>query len=242
MSYLLLSLVALAAGPLLLGGRRRGSHLAGAIDGFVVTSIPLLVFFQFVPSAIEARAVGLLLILAAGVALPAAIERLTSIAGTGVHRWGLLLGIVGLAVHAFIDGSALAIADRLGGAWGFPLAVILHRLPVGVSVWWLVSGAVGPRGALLAVAAIMAATMVGYTAGASATRLMALDPWLTLFQAGVAGSLVHVAVHRTPGRTERGRSGAEAVGAAVAVAVVIGSELSGHGGMGVAGSFLADGR
>ena len=63
MLYLFLSLAALSAGPLLLRGMRRGSAFVTAIDGFVVTAVPLLVFFQFVPDAIEARAAWILLAL-----------------------------------------------------------------------------------------------------------------------------------------------------------------------------------
>ena len=83
-----------------------------------------------------------------------------------------------------------------GSALAF--AVILHRLPVGISIWWLVSRNVGPVSALLAIAVLMAATGGGYAAGALANQLPSLHPWLVLFQALVAGVLVHVALDRSP--------------------------------------------
>ena len=64
MIYLLLAVAALAAGPLALGWLRRREGLASSLDGFVVVAIPGLVFFQFVPDAIEHREYAVLVALA----------------------------------------------------------------------------------------------------------------------------------------------------------------------------------
>ena len=75
MTYLILALAALAAGPALSGALRQGSRLATTVDGFVVTAIPLLVFFQFVPGAVEQRDLVVLIGLAAGMTVPVVLER-----------------------------------------------------------------------------------------------------------------------------------------------------------------------
>ena len=91
--------------------------------------------------------------------------------GHGSHHYGGL------------DGIALA------------LAVIAHRLPAGLGVWWLVRNEFGPRIATLVLGLMVLATVVGYEAAAQVADLVS-NRTFALFQAFVAGSLLHLAFHR----------------------------------------------
>lgn len=229
MLLLFLSLVALAAGPLFVGRLSTRPGLAAAVDGFVVTAIPLLVLLPLVPHAIEEREALLLVVVALGFAAPFALARLSQAADRGVHGWGLLLGTLGLALHALVDGSALGVANQLGG-WGLAPAVILHRLPVGLAIWWLAERNFGRKAAVGALAMLMGATVAGFFAGSSAARLAGWHEWLHLFQAAVAGSLVHVAFHRHPSGNERAEPKFEAVGAVAATVLILFALVPANGG------------
>ena len=73
-------------------------------------------------------------------------------------------GIVGLLLHTFFDGVAIASGFLVSPSLGllFFVAIFLHKLPEGVTVSSLVLAAgESPRRALLAAAALGAATILG---------------------------------------------------------------------------------
>ena len=135
-----------------------------------------------------------------GFFLPWGAERLMRRSEWTIHRVTLALGVVGLFLHNISDGAALAAAAMAGNNSGLALeaAVILHRLPMGLAVWWLVSADFGNRLAILSLALMAIATLAGFYAGEAV--LGALDEaaraWFIAF---VAGSLAHLAVHRLGG-------------------------------------------
>ena len=57
--------------------------------------------------------------------------------------------MAGLALHGMLDGVALANAH----GHATPLAVVLHRLPEGLTLWWLLRPTYGPRWTAAAIAA-----------------------------------------------------------------------------------------
>ena len=220
MIFLIAALAAFAAGPLLGAGTSRRSDLAPVLDGLVMVAIPGLIFLEFVPSAIGEGDWSVLLALAAGFALPIAAERTSRRAGGRTHRWALLAGLAGVALHAALDGAALATLSP-DAPVSLPLAAVLHRLPVGVAVWWLVTKEETRRAATGALALLMAATVVGYALGGPAALSAAGSGAVTLFQAAVGGSLVHVVMHQREvvgGPPDRRREG---WGAVVAVVLLL---------------------
>jgi ZIP family zinc transporter/zinc and cadmium transporter len=81
-----------------------------------------------------------------------------------VTRFAGLAALVGLAVHTFFDGVAIAAGFLTSGKLGLMLAtsVLLHKLPEGVTVASLmVAGGHGRRAALGAAAVVGLATVVG---------------------------------------------------------------------------------
>jgi len=99
-------------------------------------------------------------------------------------------------LHALIDGMALGVtnAHHEYAAHGLPWAVVLHRMPVGLILWWLVRPRFGARAAFLVLGIIAVATCVGYLAGGMLSGMESIE--LALFQAFAAGALLHVAVHQ----------------------------------------------
>jgi zinc transporter ZupT len=74
------------------------------------------------------------------------------------------------------------------------LAVILHRLPVGLALWYLVAPHFGVRAALAVLLLMCVATALGFNLGPAWTAALDGAP-LAWFQAFVAGSILHVIVY-----------------------------------------------
>ncbi len=218
MNYLLIALVALASGPVLLNAFRERPALEAALDGFVVVSISGLVFLHFLPPAVAQQNVAVLAGLCAGFLIPLLLERLTHDTHGKVDRWGMFLGFSGLAIHAAIDGAALATVESGSTEVPFALALILHRLPVGIAVWWLASSMLGYRVGVAVLIALMGATALGFY-GSGVTLLQGTDWSVELYQAMVGGALVHVVMH--PHHRPRGAGTAHAEGWGALTALVL---------------------
>ena len=204
---LLVSLVALAIGPVLLQFGRLGPQAAAFLGGFTFISIAGLLGFSILPEAIAAGGWVAWPFLLLGLAFPALLESQLHRFASQAHAVILVLGIAGLAVHSLVDGVALVLPDTGAAAHGhegdLALAVVLHRFPVGLAVWFMLTGGTGRWVALLALAAMMLATLVGFTAGSSWSSLLT-TPALAWFQAFVAGSILHVIIYE-PGHHHGGR-------------------------------------
>jgi zinc transporter ZupT len=131
--------------------------------------------------------------------------------------WAL---IAGLSVHAVLDGAALAMPKR---GLALALAVLVHRLPIGLVVGNLFDRRQAIWMPLVAALAISGATVLGYVAGAAALEPVG-HKGLALFEALVAGTLLHVVTHHGPElfhRRERPQFVAGAVGALLGLASVV---------------------
>ncbi len=157
-------------------------------DGCMYVAIPALIISQTVPHAWPEYGFLTLVALALGVGLPALIERLSTSLATHTDPVATLIGLSGLALHAFLEGAALA-----PGATNIGLSVMLHRILVGLAIWWLLLPQHGFRIASLGIAAILAPTVAGYATG---IQLFAEGTGLELYQVFVGGSLLHVVFHK----------------------------------------------
>jgi uncharacterized membrane protein YraQ (UPF0718 family) len=221
--WLILALLALLSGPLFHGlARSRGLALAG-LDGFSCTAVAGLVVAHGLPEAF-ARA-GWLSLLAAlvGLVVPTLFERMRRHLAPRAHAAALGLALLGLALHAFADGSAIG-----SGNDSLSLAVVLHRLPVSLAVWMLLLGHLGPVARGLALLGLGAATAGGYFTGVA---LLGDTLMFGLLEGLVSGSLLHVVFHRSapasavaPARRKLARATA-AVGALAGAGLVSGAHL-----------------
>lgn len=202
---LLLSIVALLAGPLVYALGRRNPDVRLILEGFVFITIAGIVCVFIAPHAIGTGGLTAVVFLLLGLLFPIAIERLFRRSIHGAHAFILVLAALGLVVHAIIDGVALLPVNpgdlpgvhRDDGLFGslfanqLALGVILHRLPVGMAIWWSLRTTLGVRAAAGAFALIIVATVVAYFLGEPIVDLAAASS-LAWFQAFVSGSLVHV--------------------------------------------------
>lgn len=204
MELLLASVLALAIGPLLVrAGERNAQALLRGIDGFVVVSTIGLVFLHIFPQSIVVTGWSGVWVAVLGVITPGIFERLH------LHReqaaWGRtlinVLIVAGLAAHALFDGVAL-IGEHHGDhqhvtenlLW---LGIVLHRLPMGLFIWWVLKPRYGIKITFGFMALIVVMSSLGFFVG---KRLFDLVPFeeLLLFQTFVAGCLVHIVNHHSP--------------------------------------------
>jgi hypothetical protein len=199
---LIAAIAALLAGPLLVSLGALGPRPRAFIDGFVFVTVAGLFLFGVLPEAGHMAGPVVWLCGAAGFVLPVALESGFVRAARQAHRAILILGVVGLLVHQLLDGVALveggSPADGHAHAGGhgddLALAVVLHNLPVGIAVWFLLAPAFGARVALAVFAVMVGGTVAGFFAGPD--LLAALEaPAVAAFQALLAGSILHVVLH-----------------------------------------------
>lgn len=150
-------------------------------------AVPALVIWQVVPHAWADYGILVLVVLALGIGVPTLIERISASLASHTDKVALLVGLSGLALHAFLEGAAL-----IPGETGIVPAIILHRVLVGLTIWWLLRPRHGFGGASLGIATILVATAAGYGVGA---QLFA-HGGAELYQAFVGGSLLHVVFHK----------------------------------------------
>jgi len=203
-------LAALLVGPLLYQLLRPGSRPMSFVDGFTFITIIGLFVFAILPEAIMAAGWPAWAFAALGLLFPLGIERVFHQAMGRAHLAIVLLAVAGLGLHAVIDGLVLLGGEHgghghghghghdegAGDAAGFDLAlaVILHNIPKGLAVWYLMRPAFGLLRSAAVFGLLLAGTAGGYLAGDQ--LLHALNaPALAWFQAFVAGSILHVVLH-----------------------------------------------
>ena len=193
MTLLLTSLAAPVVAPILFLFLRSRNGVVQFLDGFVAVAVPGLVFLHVVPDSVAEGELGVLVMLGIGLALPVILERLARGPTDRPDKLALLLGITGLGLHALLEGAAIA---GLNGNEASPLgmAIILHRIPVGLAIWWLIQARFGLRAAVAALVGLVAITLVGFLGEGGLDSLLA-GSWFHLYEALVGGTLVHVVIH-----------------------------------------------
>lgn len=252
MTYLLASLTALALGPLLAGIARRSRLASLTLDAFVLVVLGGLVLLHILPHALAEAGWSALLVGAAAFLVTGMAERglhRGDGAAGGAQRLGrralFAVALLGLAFHAVVDGVALLGAEEhahlhpggipdpttdVRGVWG--LAVVVHRIPLSLGLWWIVRPLLGRRAALATIAVLVAGTLIGFAGGAA--FLQAASPLgIALFEAVLGGTLIHVVLHAdlppAPGGVRPVEQAmATLVGLSAGVAVVAGAG-AGHG-------------
>lgn len=209
------SIAALLIGPFLFQVARTGPRALGFLEGFTFITIAGLLCFSILPHAIAGGGKQAWVFAALGLVFPVALERVFSRLAREVHLLTILLGVAGLAVHAIIDGVALGVGDVAALADWLPsagrnegkslaLAVVLHRFPVGLAIWYLLAPALGNRMAITVLILMIAGTMLGFMLAGDVQQVLS-GPGLAWFQAFVAGSILHVIIYE-PGHHRGGQA------------------------------------
>ena len=188
---LALSILALLAGPVVYTLGRRNPVARQILDGFIFITIAGIITVHIIPEALGGGGQLAFLFLALGIVFPVILERGLHHKFHAAHATVLVLAALGLVIHSVLDGIALLIAplaengDRL--AW----AVILHRLPIGMAIWWSLRPNLGMTAALAAFVLIIVSTTAPVLMGAPLVEITEARgiAWL---QAFISGSLIHI--------------------------------------------------
>src|SRR5690606_18822999 len=122
---------------------------------------------------------------------PGLVEGQLERAASRAHTVTLVLAVAGLGVHEFFDGVGLASS---GDGSVLAIAVALHRLPIAITVWWLLSRSAGARTAAIVLVLLGCSTVSGYVL-AEVVGSAVDDRLIGLLEALIGGSLLHVVVH-----------------------------------------------
>lgn len=192
---LLLSILALFLGPLTYRLLQRQPGWLDLLDAFIFVTISGLVLFHILPELLHDGGLPVLVIMLLGLLAPGWIEKYFHKVAHQAHQATLLLGVLGLVLHASIDGSVLLVEQGDHTGWLLALGVLLHRFPIGITIWWLLRPQYGrffPLGILfgMSMATLAGAFFAEYSLAQLDGHGMA---WL---QAFVMGSIMHVVLHR----------------------------------------------
>ena len=136
------SILALAVGPAFLVLSQKRDSVLAFLRGFVQVAVVGMVLLEVMPATVGAAGPTALAMLVLGYLLPGLLERKQA----GDSRLTQVLVLVGLSVHAFADGLALVGAQAHGAAeslhghghgHGLEAAIVLHRIPVGLAIFWM---------------------------------------------------------------------------------------------------------
>jgi len=196
---LLAAIVALLSGPLLFELGRLGRKTTAFLDGFAFITIAGLFLFGILPEAMATGGPAAWVFAALGLGFPLLVERLFHDGAQREHVVFLALGALGLLAHCMLDGLLLMGAES-GGHEAHSvqeeqgLAVVLHNMPKGIALWFLLAPAFGRWVAGAVLVLLIGGTVLGYLIGDSALTLLT-GPGVAWFQAFVAGSIFHVVLH-----------------------------------------------
>ena len=206
MLYLLASCIALLLGPIFYRYLSTENGLQKGLDGFIFVSLGGLVLVHILPELLEHGGFLAIIFVIIGLWGPTASEKLFHRYSEVTHNLTLTLGIAGLLLHTITDGSAMVLAQHDENSILLALGVILHRLPVGLAIWWLLKPQLGARWAMAVLAAMMLLTGFGYFAGEQLLTHLSLDNTVYL-QAFVTGSILHVVLHQPHGESNEDKQG-----------------------------------
>jgi zinc transporter ZupT len=197
MLFLLASLAVLGVGPLTFALFERRHWAIRVLDAVVVVAVGGLVIIHIIPETFERAGWIAAAPLVIGLLGPSLVERGLANLERQAHLLLAILVLLGLGLHAIMDGVVLAVpsVEEGVGRLSLPLAIVLHRIPVSLLIWWLMRPAVGVLGASLALSIEGVGAIVGY-AGAQYFVAHVNSPAVAVVQAFVAGSMLHVMVDR----------------------------------------------
>jgi len=206
------AIVALALGVALVPIARAQPARMAVLDGFMLVGVGGVLVMGLIPHSWETAGWGAVIALAVGAVLPMLLEHGHNHDDDAHGSLGfLMLAATGLAVHAFLDGGALAARkiDNSDHSKALELGVLLHRLPMGVMLGMLSSKR--PSQAWFAAALVAIGTVGGYFIGIETLPNLGLQG-LAVFQALVAGTLLHVIYTHSPIRSPTGHRRANTIG------------------------------
>ena len=194
---LILSLIAICLGPLLYQLYTFNRKVINIVDRAIFLIVGGLVVFHLIPHAIENIHWLAYPLLFLGASIPAIIEKGKKNLHEKAHRTTIIIIFFGILVHVFLDGMALLIPHNHSHNtdFGLPLAIIFHRIPVGLTIWMLVKSQYKVTKAIGIIIILCVATTLGFFF--SSYLIEKIDhSFISGLNAIVSGSLLHILFHR----------------------------------------------
>ncbi len=202
--FLAASLLPLVIAPWVARLAGRSAAATAALDSFVAVTVGGVALLHVLPHAYEEAGLATLPALAIGFVLPLGLGHSHSPQREKARSTLILVAFVGLGLHAALDGLALfAPHSEHGSASGslLAMAVILHRLPMALAIWWIAAPELGRRVAVGLLTAIGVATIAGFAVAGEVWGGLS-SPSFAILQTAIAGMLLHMVLghheHRTP--------------------------------------------
>ncbi len=190
MTALVISLVLLFISPFIYLTALQFKKVWAAIEKIISFSVSALVVLHMLPESIVILGWSAILFALAGLFLPPLLEHLWKKGAEQVHLVSIMMSLVGLIIHGIMDGAALATPVTATNT--LPLAVVLHTLPAGIlicSIFYPRSQKYVPP---ILLATLALSTMLGFFLGSQLFSLQKHAYYFAMFQALVAGSLLHI--------------------------------------------------
>lgn len=172
----------------------RSGFVARAFDSLIIAVLVILMAFLLIPESWAELGYWSLALILAGYLVPGLLEQLIKKAAHTFHVVSLLLALSGLALHAMLDGAALTM-DHGGTASSLSVAIVLHRIGVGMMLWFMVQPVLGKRAAFGVLGFVTLATIGGYLLSET---ILGFDEGaaMSIIKAFIIGMIVHSLVHR----------------------------------------------
>ena len=180
-------------GPLIYRAARGSHQIHGILDGFLLVSICGIALFHALPEAFHHVGWWSVAVLAGGYFIPTVLEKGLRNLSRITHRGLILLVVVGLALHMGLDGAIIAHAGHDHGhalSW----AVVLHRIPEGAAIWWVLWHGWNRKLAWAGLAGATIFLVAGYGVGQFYSPTHGSGIW-SIAELAVAGALLHVLSH-----------------------------------------------
>lgn len=193
---LVLSLISIIIGPIILNRFPKSRRLDNFLFSLVLVSVGGILLLETLPTLWKNIRYWLIPLVLIGFIGPGLIEKSFHNKADKTHKITLTLGLSGLLLHAAIDGFAIVQHSH---QIYLPYAIILHRLIVGLSIWWLVEPIWGKMKTYWVFFGLLLTTTIGYYLGSNTSEHQPFHlnyKALDYFQAIVAGMLMHVIIHR----------------------------------------------
>jgi hypothetical protein len=205
MLYLILSVVVLLVAPLIERLFRNTPHFEQVLSTFLMVVLGGIIFVELLPLSYQVGGWLVVPLVALGLSGPSIIERLFRKSANDTHQLTLLIGFSGLLLHTMIDGASLNEYHQVSSAsqW-LPLAIALHRIPVALTVLWIIRPVFGLKAVWLSLFSLALFTVFGYIVGVQLESTMTSQAFAWV-QSFVSGTLLHVLLHR-PHRHHHGEA------------------------------------
>ena len=200
MILLLASCIALILGPLFVSCVNLSPEHFNILKMLIVAAVAGLVVCHIVPHAVADAGALAIPMTVVGLVGPLCAERIMQDQMfQATHHLVVVFVLLALGLHGFVDGAALIDHQVLHvdkthdhEEW-LGLGIVLHRIPLGLTLWWITKAKFGKKVAASILIGMMLVTALGCGFGLTTMHLLSLKT-IGTFQALMGGAILHIVV------------------------------------------------